>query len=92
MISGIPGIVCQLPNSHVETLLGPDWSQLLVSIGKGADVIMADLLLECAIFVPTDEGGSSGRDNYYQLSGMIKNLLNRAIFLLRHRFTSVNDC
>src|ERR1019366_9672705 len=45
MRSGIPGIICQFPNSHAETLTGPDWCRLLSAMGKGGDIFMVDLLL-----------------------------------------------
>jgi hypothetical protein len=69
MTCGIPGIVCQIPNSHVETLIGPDWCRLLSAIGKGGEVYIADLLLQCAVFAPMISEGGRNRGNYYQLSG-----------------------
>jgi telomerase reverse transcriptase len=91
--SGIPGIVCQLPNSHVEALLSPEWCRLLAEIGKGGDLIMADLLLECAIFIPTTQGGGFDRGNYYQLNGMVYILVeyNNSSYYVP-RVTSINNC
>jgi len=62
---GIPGIVCHFPNPHVETVTSPAWCKLLSLLGKGGDMIMVDLLLECALFVPALDGIHSLR----QVSG-----------------------
>ncbi len=62
---GIPGIISTHPNEHVASLRSPAWSRLLSALGKGADRIMIDLLLDCGIFVSVP----AGVGNFYQLSG-----------------------
>jgi telomerase reverse transcriptase len=76
MNCGIPGIARQIPNSHVEMLTSSNWCHLLRALGKGGDAIMADLVLDCAIFEPTNSS-DPGRGNLYQLSGMLVLLLWR---------------
>jgi hypothetical protein len=62
---GIPGVVGVVPNPHIETLTGADWCFLLSVLGRRGSDYMMDLLLECAVFCPTElEPG-----NLYQLSG-----------------------
>lgn len=61
----IPGIVSHYPNDHVNTLKGPGWTSILNLLGKEAERIMLDLLLDNDIFVPV----ATGSGNYYQLSG-----------------------
>jgi hypothetical protein len=63
---GIPGVICHYPNDQVETVTNPNWCRLLSYLGRGGDLIMVELLLDCGIFVPL----SSGNGNLYQLSGM----------------------
>jgi hypothetical protein len=61
----IPGVVAVEPNLHIATLTGADWCFLLSVLGKRGCDYMLDLLLECAVFCPTElEPG-----NLYQLSG-----------------------
>lgn len=62
---GIPGVVAVMPNPHVEMLLGTGWCFLLSVLGKRGCDYMMDLLLECAIFCPTELEPA----NLYQLSG-----------------------
>lgn len=64
-IAGIPGIVSHYPNANVNALKGPSWTEIMGLLGKEGDRIMLDLVLECGIFLPGDEG----LGNYYQLSG-----------------------
>jgi telomerase reverse transcriptase len=66
---GIPGVICAYPNSHIESLIGPNWCSLLALLGQGGDVIIATLLLDCSIFSPTSHQSASNR-NYFQLSGI----------------------
>jgi hypothetical protein len=80
---GIPGVVAVVPNPHVETLTGADWCFLLSVLGKRGCDYMMDLLLECAVFCPTElEPG-----NLYQLSG--KKCLCAWPSLIRFRRTAV---
>jgi hypothetical protein len=64
---GIPGVVCHYPNDQVETVTNPNWCRLLSYLGRGGDLIMVELLLECGVFVPL----TSGNGNLYQLSGTL---------------------
>jgi telomerase reverse transcriptase len=66
---GIPGVICAYPNSHIETFIGRQWCRLLAMLGRGGDVTIATLLLDCSIFSPTNHQSTSNR-NYYQLSGL----------------------
>lgn len=64
----IPGLVAAHPNEHVETLKGYLWQQILNLLGKDGNSIMADLLLDCGVFVPLDKSLGT----FYQLSGGCK--------------------
>lgn len=61
----LPGIVPYYPNDHVTTLKGPAWADLFTLLGKEADWLVLDLLLDRDVFVSVE----SGVGNYYQLSG-----------------------
>jgi len=62
--SSIPGIVCQFPNQTIEEVTSPVWCQLLSLLGRGGDLVMIDLLVDCALFAP-----GSDQDGLQQLSG-----------------------
>jgi hypothetical protein len=64
-IAAIPGVVYQYANKHVQALTSSVWCSLLSLLGRGGDLIMVDLLLECCLFVPVVHG-SKGLS---QLSG-----------------------
>ncbi len=61
----IPGILSYYPNHHVNTLKGAVWSSVLGLLGKEAERLMVDLLLDNDIFIAV----ATGSENYYQLSG-----------------------
>jgi len=61
----IPGIVCQYANRSVEEVTSPVWCQLLSFLGCGGDLVMVDLLVDCALFVP-----ASDQNGLQQLSGV----------------------
>lgn len=61
----IPGVFSLHPNPQVQALKQEPWPQLLKLLGNSGDVIMMDLLLDCAVFTSL----SGGRRNYRQLSG-----------------------
>lgn len=61
----IPGIVCQFSNPHVVTLTGNIWCELLPLLGRGGDLIMIDLLVDCGLFVAAQDGVNGLR----QISG-----------------------
>jgi hypothetical protein len=65
VVPGIPGVLCQYPNPHVETVTNKPWCKLLSMLGKGGDLIMVDLLLDCGLFLPAMDGIHSFR----QISG-----------------------
>jgi hypothetical protein len=69
---GIPGIMSHYPNPHIETLTSMAWCKLLSLLGRGGDLIMVDLLLDCGVFVPALDGIHGLR----QLSGK-KNKLGK---------------
>lgn len=66
-IAGIPGVVYQYANKHVQALTSHAWCSLLSLLGRGGDLIMVDLLLDCCLFVPVVDGAKS----LSQLSGII---------------------
>lgn len=65
-IAGIPGVVYQHANKHVQALTSSAWCSLLSLLGRGGDLIMVDLLLESCLFVPVMDGAKT----LSQLSGM----------------------
>lgn len=64
-VAGIPGVVYQYANKHVQALTSSAWCSLLSLLGRGGDLVMVDLLLECCLFVPVVDGSKGLR----QLSG-----------------------
>ena len=69
-VPGIPGIVCKYSNAHTELVVSSPWCALLSLLGKGGDIIMVDLLLECCLFLPAGEKTKSLR----QFSGIFLSL------------------
>ena len=65
-MANVPGIVSHYPNSHVETLRGSIWNDVLSLLGKDGEQIMMDLLIDCGLFLTV----SNGKGNLYQLSGI----------------------
>ena len=63
--SNIGGLSILYPNQYVQSLKEEPWLAILRVLGKGGDLIMMDLLLDCGIFRQLD----AGRGNYYQISG-----------------------
>jgi hypothetical protein len=66
MAPGLPGVVCLYPNEHVETMMNSMWCRILQQLGKGGDLVMVNLLLDGAVFVPVGHGGG-----LIQISGML---------------------
>lgn len=62
----LPGIVRQHPNQSIDTLKSTAWSEIVLLLGENAESILSNLLLDCGIFVRL----STGKDNYFQLSGV----------------------
>jgi hypothetical protein len=56
---GIPGIICRYSNAHIEYVTSNAWCALLSLFGKGGDIIMVDLLLECCLFLPASDNSRS---------------------------------
>ena len=60
------------PNEHVETITNSTWCRILQRLGRGGDLVMIDLLLDDAIFVPVGETVGliqiSGTSNYGQMA------------------------
>lgn len=70
-VPGIPGIICQYSNPHIEIVTSLAWCALLALLGRKGDIVMVDLLLECCLF-------SSASDNSWalqQFSGIHSALL-----------------
>jgi hypothetical protein len=67
-VPGIPGIICKYLNPHIELVTSTAWSALLALLGKGGDIVMVDLLLECCMFVPTSSNNSR---SLRQFSGIV---------------------
>ncbi|CAG8973146.1 hypothetical protein HYALB_00008677 [Hymenoscyphus albidus] len=65
-ISDIPGVISAHPNSHVTAIKTNPWPQVLLLLGREGDNVMADLIMDCGIFVEAE----AGRGVYHQLSGM----------------------
>ena len=62
---GMSNVIIKSPNENVKVLKGKVWEDLLKLLGKGADGVVLELLIECGIFTPLE----GGRHCYYQLSG-----------------------
>jgi telomerase reverse transcriptase len=63
--TGIPGVVCQYPNKFIERLTSPAWCELLSALGRGGELVMVDLLVDCALFCPC-----SNHEGLQQVSGV----------------------
>ena len=63
--TGILGLCAVYPNNHVTQIKGTTWNDFLRLMGKDGEMILLNLLLDCGIFIPVDQG----RNNFYQLSG-----------------------
>jgi telomerase reverse transcriptase len=61
----IPGVNLTYPNSHVTSIKGWPWPQVLGLLGQAGERIMVDLILDCGIFLPIENANGS----YHQLSG-----------------------
>jgi telomerase reverse transcriptase len=62
----IPGLILEHPNENVNALKQAPWTEIYAMLGKDGDRVMLGLLLDCAVFLRL----SSGKDNFYQLSGV----------------------
>ncbi|EXJ64832.1 hypothetical protein A1O7_01170 [Cladophialophora yegresii CBS 114405] len=64
--TSLPGIIRRHPNNNLTALKTAPWSDILPLLGADAEVIFSSLLLDCGIFTRIE----SGKDNYFQLSGI----------------------
>ncbi|ETI28779.1 hypothetical protein G647_01230 [Cladophialophora carrionii CBS 160.54] len=64
--TSLPGIIRRHPNDNLTALKTAPWSDILPLLGADAEVIFSSLLLDCGIFTRIE----SGKDNYFQLSGI----------------------
>lgn len=84
--SHIPGLVSSDLNEHVQRLKQQPWTGLPDLLGGGADRVMIELLLECGIFLPLE----NGKGNYLQLSGMFfRNACEKVLTSNRHSLVRV---
>ena len=63
--AGILGLRAVYPNNHVTQIRGTTWNDLLKLMGRDGEMIILNLVLDCGIFIPVDQG----KNNFYQLSG-----------------------
>lgn len=64
--TSLPGIVRYHPNACLGQLKSSPWSDVLPLLGEDGEVIFTSLFLDCGIFTRLP----SGKDNYFQLSGI----------------------
>jgi telomerase reverse transcriptase len=64
-LPGVPGICTTTDNPHVDELKNDSWSCLPELLGRGADRILGDMLMNCGLYRPVDDGS-----NVRQLSGL----------------------
>ncbi|OAL28381.1 hypothetical protein AYO20_09498 [Fonsecaea nubica] len=62
----LPGIIRRHPNENIDILKSSAWSDVLSLLGVDGEVIFSNLLLDCGVFTLI----TSGKDNYFQLSGI----------------------
>lgn len=63
--SAIPGVISTYPNSHVTSMRSKPWPQILLLLGTGGENVIADLIMDCGVFIETE----AGHGVYHQLSG-----------------------
>lgn len=64
-VPGVPGLMCNTANVHVLALKESPWTALPSLLGSNAERIIAELLVECGVFVPVADSS-----NLKQLSGV----------------------
>lgn len=64
-VPGVPGIYATIDNSHVDELKRSSWCSLPGLLGRGAERILGDMLMNCGLYRPVDEGS-----NMRQLCGL----------------------
>ncbi|KXT00977.1 hypothetical protein AC578_8192 [Pseudocercospora eumusae] len=65
IVQGIPGIYSNGPHENVEILKGHPWEALPDLVGRAAERIIGDMLIECGIFQPVEDSS-----NFIQISGV----------------------
>ena len=64
-VPGVPGVLSNCPNQQVQTLKKHPWCVLPSLLGKGAERIISDMLIQCGVFQAVDNS-----TNLHQLSGV----------------------
>lgn len=64
-VPGVPGIWSNCTNRHVQVLKDYPWCALPSLLGKGAERIVSDMLIQCGVFRPVENSS-----NLVQLSGV----------------------
>jgi telomerase reverse transcriptase len=63
-VPGLPGIYASTDNPHVHELKDSSWSNLPGLLGRGAERILIEMLMDCGLYQPVDDSS-----NTIQLSG-----------------------
>lgn len=79
--ASIGGLSAVFPNQYVELVKTSPWPDILKLLGRGGDLLMIDMLVDCALFRRAD----CGRGNYYQISGRscVRGLQSDILILLQ---------
>ena len=71
--TGIPGVISVHPNEPAKKFKCHPWTEILSLLGRSGDTIVRHLLLDCGVFIRTDQG----KDNLHQVCGTpVSELLN----------------
>lgn len=65
IVPGIPGVYSNGPHENVDTLKNHPWTAVPDVLGRGAERIVADMLMECGLFAPIGDA-----NNFVQISGV----------------------
>ncbi|PIA90296.1 Telomerase reverse transcriptase [Cercospora beticola] len=65
IVPGIPGVYSNGPHENVDTLRSHPWTAVPDVLGRGAERIVADMLMECGLFAPIGDAS-----NFVQISGV----------------------
>ncbi|PPJ57194.1 hypothetical protein CBER1_07028 [Cercospora berteroae] len=65
IVPGIPGVYSNGPHENVGTLKSHPWTAVPDVLGRGAERIVADMLMECGLFAPIRDAS-----NFVQISGV----------------------
>lgn len=64
-VPGVPGVYVTTDNPHVHELKDSSWSSLPGLLGRGAEQILIEMLMDCGLFEPVENSS-----NTRQLSGL----------------------